>query len=414
MVWHQDWQVTGIIRDTSMGPSRGTDLDAAFDGFIPSFHRIVADLSKQKKKMLVTMHRYLDGDAFGSAIAFGLMLRQMGIDSSLLCVPFVPEKFDFLSRMSRLTIFEASQNKRLFAQDNYTLAMGAHFPEESPEYGGLAILDCAGFGQVPREAWAVGNSFRHKVHIDHHTGHSFGPDRGKAASLVCSCSSTSEILYHLMERLGLSSDPEVAVSLYVGANADLRKNDIQAGHPAYPAYVMDALKQRLNALGRDIWHQIDSIFSLDPWEQSLLDTVGSALRFSGSIVYAAFDPSMVLTAKRETDALDNPRMPFHEFHIRLRQLMGQYGDTHPVAALFDQILGKVSLFDLRRNQGYDLAGISRELGGGGHRNRAGFAFETARDTLLDLNLISGDTPDSTVIETVIEFVRTRLAATGDQ
>jgi len=202
----------------------------------------------------------------------------------------------------------------------------------------------------------------------------------------------------------------MAVALYVGTNADLRKNDIRSGHPAYPAFVMGSLKQKLSSAEESTWQQINSIFSLDPWEQSLLDSVGNDIRFSGNIVYAAFNPAMVLDAKHKTGSLDNPRMPFHEFHIRLRQLMGRYRDTHPVAVLFDQILGKVSLFDFHEDQVFDLSGISQQLGGGGHRNRAGFTYEAAKTTLLGLGLISSDTPDSGIIDRVVEFIRTRLAA----
>lgn len=389
------------------------DLEITLEEFTAAFNPIVRDLNRRQRKMLITMHRYLDGDAFGSAIALGLILRRLGIDSTLLCVPFVPEKFDFLSRMSHLTIIEASENKRLYSRDSFTQSMRDHFPEKLGEYGTLTILDCAGFSQIPEEAWSIGLSFPHKINIDHHIGHTLVSDEKGVLNLVGDCSSTSEVLYHLIQRLDIDPDPEIAVPLYVGVNADLRKNDVWEDNQAYPKDVLDALKRQVDKMGGDTLQQIDNIFSLDPWEEYLLKTIKDRVRFAGNIVHASFDPNMVLTAKRETDSLDNPRMPFHEFHIQLRQLMRQFRNGYQVVILFDQMLDKVSLFDLHQNHAFDLAGISRELGGGGHANRAGFSFQAASKKLLKKGLISYDTPESEIMEEIVDFIRNRVPEGGE-
>jgi len=385
------------------------DLVVALEKFVAALHPVVRSLSRQQRKMLITMHRYLDGDAFGSAVALGLILRRLGVDSALLCVPFVPEKFDFLSRTSRLTILEAGENRRLYSRDNYAQPMRDHFPERTREYGALTILDCAGSGQIPEEAWSIGQAFPHKINIDHHIGHTLDSSKEGVVNLVGDCSSTSEVLFHLMQRLGIDPDPETAVPLYVGVNADLRKNDIWEENPAYPGSVVDILKAQVDKAGAETQQQIDSIFSLDRWEKHLLSTVKSHIRFAGPIAYASFDPDMVLTAKRDTNSLDNPRMPFHEFHIRLRQLMRRFRSDHRIAVLFDLILGKVSLFDLHQSYEFDLAGISRELGGGGHSSRAGFSFRSAGDRLRKEGLIPHGASESKVMEGIVGFIRDRLA-----
>lgn len=387
-----------------------SNLLVDIEAFVAAFNPVVRDLTRRQKKMLITMHRYLDGDAFGSAIAFGLMLRKLGIDSSLLCVPFVPEKFDFLTRLSDLTVIEVGINKRLHNREILTLNMGDHFPAHTHEYGALTILDCAGFGQIPQEAWSIGLSFPHKINIDHHVGHGLDEGDSKVLNLVGACSSTSEVLFHLMSRIGIELDPEIAIALYVGVNADLRKNDIWEGNSNYPRQVVDALKRQVDIEGNEIHRQIDSIFSLDPWEQRLLDNIKEKIRFSGRMVYASFNPAMVIAAKRETDSLDNPRMPFHEFHIRLRQLMRQFKDEYRIAVLFDQMLGKVSLFDLRQENAFDLSGIGKDLGGGGHTNRAGFSFDAAAQKLLELNLIAAKASDDEIMESVVAYIRHHIAA----
>ena len=403
------WNEIHKKRGRHLEHSIHSDFKIALEHFTPAFDTIMGELKRDRKKMLITMHRYLDGDAFGSAIALGLILRKLHIDSTLLCVPFVPEKFDFLSLMSHLTILEANENIRLYSRSDYAKSLQDFFPGKISEYGALTILDCAGFGQIPLEAWSIGQTFPHKINIDHHVGHALDSDKAGILNLVGDCSSTCEVLFHLMQNLGIEPDPEIAVPLYVGINADLRKNDISEDNPAYPSAVIRELKVQVDKLGGDTHREIANIFSLDPWEKHLLNTIKDRIGFAGNIVYASFDREMVLAAKRETDSLDNPRMPFHEFHIQLRQLMRQFRDAYQVVVLFDQMLDKVSLFDLHKNHALDLAGISKGLGGGGHANRAGFTFEAAREKLLDNGFISADASENEVKNAIVEFIRRRLS-----
>lgn len=385
-----------------------SDFNMELGNFARSFGNIIDELKQQHKKMLITMHRYLDGDAFGSAVALGLILRRFGIDSALVCVPFLPEKFDFLSRISRLMILEVSQNRRIYRPSEFAQSLQAHFPEKIADYGALTILDCAGFGQVPEEAWAIGLKFPHKINIDHHVGHSLDTDEKGVLNLVGDCSSTSEVLFQLMAHLGVDPDPEIAVPLYVGITADLRKNDISVESNAYPTRMVESLKTQVEKMGADTDREIKAIFSLDPWESYLLNAIKDRIRFSENIVYVSFDPDMVLAAKRETDSLDNPRMPFHEFHIQLRQLLQQFKEAYPIVVLFDQMLGKVSLYDQNRDDTFDLARISRELGGGGHANRAGFSFEAAGERLLENGILRIDDSEDIVMDKIVEFIGKQL------
>ena len=103
---------------------------------------------------------------------------------------------------------------------------------------------------------------------------------------------------------------------------------------------------------------------------------------------------------------------FHEFHIRLRQWLQRFRKEFQIVVIFDQILGKVSLYDLQKDGTCDLASISRELGdGGGHLNRAGFSFQAAKERLMKSDLIEDDLPDDIIMEKIVEFIGKQL---GDQ
>ena len=364
--------------------------------------------------MLITMHRYLDGDAFGSAVALGYFLRKLELDSTLLCVPFIPDKLKFLSAMSGFSVLAAMNISGKDNRGDFIEAFQDYFSKKINDYGSLTILDCAGFGQIPKEVWSVGHKLPHIVNIDHHVGYKLERPDNRVLNLVGNCSSTSEVLFYLMQTLGIDIDPEIAVPLYVGIIADLRKNDVSKESANYPKDIIKVLNSIIETTENDIQQQIKDVFLLDPWEEHLLKTTINRIRFYEKIAYVTFNPDMVFKAKQATDSLDINRMPFHEFHIRLRRWLGQFGDKFQIIAIFDQILGKVSLYDLNKSNGLDLAGISKELGdGGGHLNRAGFSFQTARIRLMNSGTIKAGLSEDIIIEKIVEFISTRLPEMSD-
>jgi nanoRNase/pAp phosphatase (c-di-AMP/oligoRNAs hydrolase) len=377
--------------------------------FALSFGNIIQELELKRKKMLTTMHRFLDGDAFGSAVALGLILRKLNIDSTLLCVPFVPEKFEFLGHISRLDIVEAGRVGRENIRREFVEGLQDYFSDRIEDYGALTILDCAGFGQIPKEVWEIGSTLPYKINIDHHVGYTLDIPENGILNLVGNCSSTSEVLFHLMRELGMEIDPEIAVPLYIGIVADLRKNDVSKESSQYPKTIIKMLHAQVRKMGDETERQIKSIFSLDSWEKYLLKMIIESIRFVDNIVHVKFDTDMIFKAKQATDSLHNPKMPFHEFHIRLRQWLQRFRKEFQIVVIFDQLLGKVSLYDLQKNGTFDLASISRELGdGGGHLNRAGFSFHAAKERLMKSDIIEDDSPDDIVMEMIVEFIRKQL------
>ena len=393
----------------------GKEVKAGFNidlrDFALSFVTIIKELKRQRKKILITMHRYLDGDAFGSAVALGLILRKLGIDSTIICVPFVPEKFQFLGVMSKLHILdlEAMGLRKMEGRQYDIDVLHDYFSKKIGDYGALTILDCAGSEHIPGEVWSIARDLPYKVNIDHHAGYALDDPESNILNLVGNCSSTSEILFLLMEELLINMDPEIAVPLYMGIIADLRKNDISKDSPEYPKKTIKKLNKQIRNLGGETQSSIRSIFSLDSWEKHLLKITTSSIRTIDNIAHVKFDPHMVFRAKQATDSLHIQKMPFHEFHVRLRQYLRRFRKEFKIIVIFDQILGKVSLYNLATNDKFDLAGISKELGnGGGHLNRAGFSFQAAKENLINSGHLATDESEDIIMEKIVEFIRKRL------
>ena len=392
------------------------EQDINFDFYIElrdfalSFRKITKELKSRQKKMLITMHRYLDGDAFGSAMALGLILRKLNIDSTLLCVPFVPEKFQFLIPLSKLNIVEPFDIVGKNAHTDFTEAMQDHFSETIQDYGALSILDCAGRGQVPQEAWSIGRKLPHIINIDHHVGYRLQSNETTVLNLVGNRSSTSEVLFHVMQELEMDLDPEIAVPLYIGIIADTRKNEVSKDAPNYPREAIKTLNSQIKKVEGETQGKIKNIFSLDAWEKHLLKIIMGRIGLVENIVHVKFDHDMVYNAKKATDSLHIQKMPFHEFHIRLRQRLRRFKEEFQVVVIFDQILGKVSLYDLHKQDTFDLAALSRELGdGGGHMNRAGFSYQTAKEKLISTQIIADDLSEDKAMEKMVEVIRIRLS-----
>jgi len=388
-----------------------TEFNIPLADFTPDLVSILDTLRDQRKKMFITMHRWLDGDAYGSALAFGLMLRKLDIDSTVMCVPFIPDKFQFLIPLSGLHILEGRQFTRGFnTREDFTREFQEYLREKQQEYGALTMLDCAGSSQIPGEVWSVSEKFPDIINIDHHVGYILSHPRNRVLNLVGNCSATGEVLCHLMSALKLEIDTNIAVPLYVGITADLRKNDIEKSDPDYPGRIMRALRSKIKAMPTGIQEQIADIFTLDPWEKALLKKTTQAASVVDNIVHVTFDPEKVFEAKRDTDSLDNPRMPFHEFHIQLRQWLRRYRKESQFVVIFDRILDKVSIFDLYKSGKFDLARISRELGdGGGHANRAGFSLQAAQEKLIGNPGNESSVPDDVARDRIIEYIRQHLS-----
>jgi len=393
-----------------LGKEVKTGFNIDLKDFALSFDAIIKGLKRQRKKILITMHRYLDGDAFGSSVALGLILRKLGIDSTLICVPFVPEKFQFLGAMSKLHILDLeAMGIRKMEGRQYDIQVLQDCFKKITDYGALTILDCAGSEHIPEEVWSIARGLPYKVNIDHHAGYALVDPESNTLNLVGNCSSTSEVLFLLMEELVIDMDPEIAVPLYIGIIADLRKNDISKDSPKYPKEVIKRLNMQIRKLGGETQSRIRSIFSLDSWEKHLLKITTDSIRSLDNIAHVKFDPHMVYKAKQATDSLHIQKMPFHEFHVRLRQYLRRFRKEFKIIVIFDQILGKVSLYNLATNDKFDLAGISKELGnGGGHLNRAGFSFQAAKENLINSDHLEADASEDVIMEKIVEFIRKRL------
>lgn len=143
----------------------------------------------ERNDFCILTHRKPDGDTIGSAVALCLGLRKLGKRAWVLDNPEFTAKFTFL-------------------YEGLTKAAPA-------EADALIAVDVASPGLLPKAF----DPYRERIvlRIDHHgTGISFTPLE-LVEPLTAAC---AEIIYDILEELGVELDEPIAQALYVGISTD--------------------------------------------------------------------------------------------------------------------------------------------------------------------------------------------------
>lgn len=167
----------------------------------------VADALKQQQRFLLTTHIKPDADALGSMLAVYRALTRRGSD----CVMYLADgegmapEFGFLRGLELVT----------------------SAPPDDLAQRALCALDCGnaeriGNGGLLAAATTV-------INIDHHGDNTRFGDLNLVDG---NASSTAEIVYHILERMGVEVDEEIAEDLYTGILVDSGRFQYASATPA--------------------------------------------------------------------------------------------------------------------------------------------------------------------------------------
>jgi bifunctional oligoribonuclease and PAP phosphatase NrnA len=304
---------------------------------------------RQAEKLLLTTHENPDGDALGSLLATHWVLEQLGKDSVMY---MSPDEFP-LPWEYREMRFDGLAEK----------------PPSDVHERLVVFLDCGNIDRMPVEF--LQRDGTRIVNIDHHHDNT----RFGTVNLVDSnASCTAEIVWRIAKELGADITPKIADALYVALVTDtgrfmyenttadshcMAAELIEAGvdpHAVYRRLYEDLPFRRLQLLQR-------ALASVHRYDEGAL-TVGHLTRRD-------FEETGAL----ETDA--------EGIVDHMRSVEGT-----AVAVLVREFLSgeregmrKVSL---RATDGrVDVSRIARQMGGGGHRQAAGFSTRVPFDELVE-------------------------------
>ncbi len=294
----------------------------------PNIDKIVP-IIQNAGKILVTMHCRPDGDAAGSAIAMGHILRSLHKDVTIFNVDTIPETFDFLPGAEWVV--------RELSSFDYDLCI---------------VLDCA-------DPSLLGRKFPHEqlhcpcVYIDHHSI----PYEDCLVNLHDSkASAVGEILFHLCGALHVELTKDIASALYTSIITD-------TGSFRYTSTSADAMRvcSYLLATDIDVWDIASHIYENVPAEKlRLLGLVLQTLWISEDGRIACLHANRQMLKKCHcsgvmTDGFINYARSIHGVEVSI---------------FLTQLETELYRLSFRSRGNIDVSEIASRFGGGGHKNAA--------------------------------------------
>jgi phosphoesterase RecJ-like protein len=307
---------------------------------------IVNELQRHDK-FLLTTHENPDGDALGSLLGMQLILEQLGKDTVMF--------------------MDASQFPLPYEYQRMPLdAVLRQVPADLDERV-VVFLDCGNIDRMPVDF--LHESHAHVLNIDHHHDNTCF---GDANLVVGDASCTGEILWDLARDLGVDINLALAEALYIALVTDTGKfmfeNTTPKAHEM-AADLIDAGVQPQEA-HRKLYEGL-------PFArlQLLSRALNAVQRFDGG--------RLTLTHLTREDFSHSNAVESDSEGV-VDHLRGVEGTV--VAALVRELLEvdgrrKVSL--RATDKSVDVSAIARGLGGGGHRQAAGFTTDVPLDELIE-------------------------------
>jgi phosphoesterase RecJ-like protein len=310
---------------------------------------VVAAL-RDNDRFVVTSHEAPDGDALGSMLAMGLGLRQLGKDAVMFLGGPAP-----LPREYRFLELEGVGMQRTRPAD---------FAERV-----LVAVDCASANRVGAEPGLV-EAAPFTVNIDHHHDN---PRFGDVNLIVADASSTGEVLADVLRELGVALTPEIAEALYIALVTD-------TGRFQYANTTPKALRLAADLVdaGADVHRVFQGVY--ENVQFAKLKLLARALDRAQVLEGGEIVVSHLL---RDDFEAVGAAEPYSEGIIDfLRSAEGAL-----VSALIREPprdgapARKVSLRSSVDE--VDVSAIARKLGGGGHREAAGFSSDLSVEEITD-------------------------------
>jgi phosphoesterase RecJ-like protein len=295
-----------------------------------------AEAIRAAKTIVMACHVNPDGDALGSMLGLTLALTPLGKSLTPLSQDGVPEIYRFLP--------------------------GADLVQTDtpiPDFDLAIVLDSGDLSRVGSRVQPLIARARQVIDIDHHVAAgAFGDIR----VLDSQAASTSEIVYALVQAMGLSISPEIATCLFTGVITDTGSFRFQNVTPNTFRVAADLLEA-----GAPPAHVSENVFDNRTFAATRL--LGHALSslaetLDGRLIWAHIT-AQDFTALGATDE-DTEGVVNYVRGVRGADAGVLFREMAPVNGELPKI--RVSL---RSRETVNVAEIAQRFGGGGHRMAAG-------------------------------------------
>ncbi|MDQ2659713.1 MAG: bifunctional oligoribonuclease/PAP phosphatase NrnA [Verrucomicrobiota bacterium] len=295
-----------------------------------SFAEIAAAL-RSHQKIAVLSHVRPDGDAYGSQLALGLALKELGKDITIWNEDGMLEKYSFMPASDLLSR-----------------------PPTEPQTFDLGIaLDTA----IQNRLGTAGEAVHAEtwINIDHHPTN---PRYGTLNYIDPTAPATGQILFEFLSTQEMPMNAEIAENLFVAISTD-------TGSFQYPSTTARTFEigGELIARGVDVGRVSQLLYESYPRRRvELLRALLGTMQFAAEGRVATFSLSLQVASALGVRPEDNEGLIDH-----LRAVQGVI-----VAVFFEELAeGKVRISMRSKSEKADVAAICQQFGGGGHKLAAG-------------------------------------------
>lgn len=295
-----------------------------------TFRHAVEEI-KKGKSFLVASHVNPEGDAVGSTLALALGLKELKKDVTAYLYDPVPATFRFLPFADKVV----------------------HRINEDKVYDVIFAVDCGQRDRLGEEFDKIKNKGK-LINIDHHATNDCFGDINIINPDACAA---GEMVYDLLKEIPVAITLDVAINIYVSVLTDTGSFRYSSTTPKSFNIAGEMVK-----LGVEPWDIAQRVYESYPlYKLKLLATVLNTLELSnnGKVALLVVTLDMLNKAKASKEVVDG-------FVNYARTI-----DGVEVGILLREAKPGEYKISFRSKGRIDVAKISEEFGGGGHKNAAG-------------------------------------------
>lgn len=290
----------------------------------------IIDTIKKSKCIALFCHTKPDGDALGSSYAMKYVLEKIGKECDIYCESKIPEHYCYIS------------NYKCIKQTN----------DKNKKYDLAIALDCSDKKRMG-ECAKLFDKIPFSIKIDHHkTNEQFAN-----LNQVEIVSSTCEVLYYVINQLGVELDDNIATCLYIGLASDtgcfMHDNTTSNTHEIASKlleYNIDINKIHYYEFKRRTRAQLELL-------HICLGNLSFVLDDKVAFMH------LKLTDFEKTGAEQSDTLGFVNYISNV--------DTTKVAVMLSEEKPNLFAVSFRTNGTVDVSKIAEIFGGGGHKMAAG-------------------------------------------
>ncbi len=289
-----------------------------------------------KPRMVVLAHGNPDGDTYGGALSIYLALKQAGHDISIACVDPIPEKLHFVPGWENVV---------------------NDFDERA--YDGVIFVDCGDkrMARFQETKPRILSSEMTKINIDHHSSNDHF---GDINFVIENASSSTEIVFRILQKLNLEITPHIATALLLGIYTDTGSFMHQNTTPDiyYTSSELVKLGANVTKIAQNVFNSYD-LKTLKLW--------GKVLK---NLHISPEGAAIVGVSREDYESLGAKRTDLEG----VIDFINSVPEAQYAVVLSEDEKGNVKASFRTRKPDVDVKALAEQYGGGGHVKASGFTF----------------------------------------